>query len=384
VVGKADRSGLGEAALLFEAEKRFGASRRRKSSLGRFPLEAVLHDGEGIGPGGAQPCRFRDIGAAARRRPARDLLHQSKHVPEREEPAGGTSLNGGVGDPVLRHGPHAYRTAAKEALTAVAGHAPLRQGGGSHPKDCFMNALAAALALPFLLVAAPAMAQEEEVPADQAGTGIGLDGEITLLSDYRYRGISRSDEDPALQAQATVSVGNGLYVGARGTTLSGLDNFRIRDPQFEDLGEVQLDLYAGYTKPLSLGTSLDFGLIYYVFPSGEGKTDYFEPYASLSHTLGPVEATVGAKYAPKQAAIGDEDILYLFGEVEARIPLMPITLVAQAGRQDAGGLGRYWNWSLGARYAIGPVEAGLRYVDTDLEPLPGQDGGLVLSLGFRF
>lgn len=225
-----------------------------------------------------------------------------------------------------------------------------------------------------LAAAAPARAQEE-APEAAGGRGLALSGEASLLSDYRFRGVSRSDEDPALQGQLTLSAPNGLYAGARG--IAALDDV----PR---LGNAQLDLYAGYGVDLGSGSSLDAGLLYYWFPDGTGATDYFEPYASLSHTLGPVQATLGAKYAPEQDAIGGEDLLYLFGEVEAGIPLTPVTLTASAGWQDAGAFGRHWNWSLGGRYALDAFEAGLRYVDTDLPSRPGQDAGLVLSLGLRF
>ncbi|HEX2763552.1 MAG TPA: TorF family putative porin [Allosphingosinicella sp.] len=237
-----------------------------------------------------------------------------------------------------------------------------------------MKALAFLLALP-LLLAPPAFAQSdegEEVAAPDKG--LSISGDVILLSDYRFRGISRSDEDPALQAQLTISSPGGFYGGARGTSLH----------RFASRAEAEVDLYAGYGANLGLGTAVDVGMLYYVFPGGSGGADHFEPYASVSHTLGPVEATLGAKYAWAQDAIGGEDRLYLFGEVEAGIPATPLTLIAGAGRQDAGAFGRYWNWSFGARYDFGPLEAGLRYVDTDLAPLPGQDAGLVLSLGFSF
>lgn len=220
----------------------------------------------------------------------------------------------------------------------------------------------------------PAAAQEDTDTEIPAAGGLSVSGEINLLSDFRFRGISRSDEDPALQGALTVSAPGGFYAGARGTTLKDVGDF----------GDVQLDLYAGYNADLGLGTTADVGLMYFVFPDGDGETDYFEPYASISHQLGPVLGTVGAKYAPEQDAIGGEDLLYLFGEVEAAIPLTPLTLTAQAGRQDAGLLGDYWTWSLGARAALGPFNAGIRYVDTDLPALPNADAGLVLSLGLRF
>lgn len=235
-------------------------------------------------------------------------------------------------------------------------------------------AAAAALAL-----AAPAAA---EVPLP--GTGLSVSGEAQILSDYRFRGISRSDEDPAVQANLTVSHASGLYAGTRATSLDGLDSFRLRDPQVRDLGELELDLYAGYGADLGGGLSLDAGVMYFVFTGDDGQADYAEPYASLSYMLGPVEATAGAKYAPSQRGTGDEDMLYLFGEAEAGIPFTPVTLRAHAGRQDWGRYGSYWNWSLGGSYSLGPAELGLRYIDTDLPSASGRDAGLVLSLGIGF
>ena len=237
----------------------------------------------------------------------------------------------------------------------------------------------------FLAAAASlAVPQGASAQVPVPGTGLTLSGGAELMSDYRFRGVSRSDEDPALQGNVTVSHDSGFYAGTRATTLSGLDNFRLRDPQFQDLGDVELDIYAGYSADLGGGLTLDGGLMYYAFAGGEGRTDYAEPYASLSYLLGPVEATAGAKYAPSQSGTGNEDMLYLFGEVEAGIPFTPWKLRAHAGRQDWGGFGSYWNWSVGGSYTLGPAELGARYVDTSLPSLTGQDAGFVFSLGVGF
>jgi uncharacterized protein (TIGR02001 family) len=234
------------------------------------------------------------------------------------------------------------------------------------------------LAVLIAALPAPLLAQSQDEPAPPVGGGgkAAVSGAATLLSDYRFRGISRSGGDPALQGQVTVTLPNGLYAGGRGTTLRGV----------RTLGNAEVDLYAGYGASLGSGTTLDAGLVYYTFQGGGGRSDYAEPYVSLSHTLGPVQATLGAKYAWKQRALADQGELYLFGQLEAGIPLTPLTVTAEAGRQEAGHLGRYWNWSLGGRYALGPLEAGLRYVDTDLGPVPGRrsGAGLVVSLGARF
>ena len=237
-----------------------------------------------------------------------------------------------------------------------------------------------------LAVAAPAAAQEDlpEEATGVPGSALELSAEINLLSDYRFRGVSRSDEDPALQAALTLGHRSGFYAGARGTTLDGLDGLRRRD-----LGDFELDLYAGYGRELGGGFEIDAGALYYVFAGGNGRTDYIEPYASLSYLIGPVYATAGAKYAPSQAAIGNEDMVYLFGQVEVSVPFRPWSFAAQVGRQDWGRFGAYWNWSLGVEHqlqvaGIPDTAIGLRYVDTDLPSTSGRDAGLVGSISLRF
>jgi len=241
-------------------------------------------------------------------------------------------------------------------------------------------------AVPLLLAAAPAAAQESPTAAPGA---FEITGEASLMSDYRFRGVSRSGEDPTAQAGLMLRHESGLYAGARGTILRGNDPFRLRNPGFGDQGGAQLDLYAGYQADLGGGFDLDAGLVYYAFAGGSGATDHAEPYASLSYLIGPAQLSAGAKYAPSQAATGHEDMLYLYGRAEVGVPFRPWAFTAEAGRQDWGAFGAYWTWSLGARYhvripGIPNTEIGLSYVDTDLPPLAGQDAGVRLSLDLTF
>jgi uncharacterized protein (TIGR02001 family) len=248
-----------------------------------------------------------------------------------------------------------------------------------------LRSLAAALVF---TAAAPALAQEDEPPTAPPGA-FEVSGEVNLMSDYRFRGVSRSDEDPTGQAGVQLRHQSGFYAGARGTLLQGQDSFRLRNPAHLDQGSAQFDLYAGYQTDLGDGFDLDAGLMYYAFSGARGPTDYAEPYASLSYLIGPVYSTLGAKYAPSQDATGNEDMLYLFGQVDVTIPFRPWTISAQAGHQDWGSYGSYWNWSLGVRYhvqieGLPNTEIGLGYVDTDLPSVAGQDAGVRLTLETSF
>jgi len=237
-----------------------------------------------------------------------------------------------------------------------------------------------------MLAATPAAAQQTPTAAPGA---FEVSGDASLMSDYRFRGVSRSDEDPTAQAGLMLRHESGLYAGARGTLLRGNDPFRLRNPAFGDQGDAQLDLYTGYQADLGGGFDLDAGLMYYAFAGGEGATDYAEPYASLSYLIGPAQFTGGAKYAPSQAGTGHEDMLYLYGRADVSVPFRPWAFTAEAGRQDWGRYGSYWTWSLGARYhvqlaGIPNTEIGLSYVDTDLPGTAGQDAGIRATLELSF
>jgi uncharacterized protein (TIGR02001 family) len=236
-------------------------------------------------------------------------------------------------------------------------------------------------ALAALLAAAPAVAQEAP-PAP-----FTISGSVALVSDYRFRGVSQSDEELAVQGGLSVTHSSGLYVGTWASNLSGWGTFGGSN--------TELDLFGGFKLPVGGGT-LDVGLTWYMYPGGASETDFAEPYAKLSGTLGPVSLLAGVAYAPKQQALGKwydggadavagvytdpgdkKDNLYLWGDASTAVPNTPVTLKSHIGYSHGNsGLGpngtsvaptgEYWDWMLGADYAIGRIVLGIAYVDTDI------------------
>jgi uncharacterized protein (TIGR02001 family) len=217
---------------------------------------------------------------------------------------------------------------------------------------------------------------------------ITISGSATLASDYRFRGVSQSDEGIAVQGGFTIKHASGAYVGTWGSNLAGWGTFGGAN--------MELDIYAGYALPVGEGT-LDVGLTWFMYPSGADETDFAEFYAKLSGTAGPIGLTAGVAYAPKQEALGNvfftgaaaaagdpddpgdkEDNLYLFGDAVYGIADTPITLKAHIGYSDGNpGLGpngtsvaptgSYFDWSLGADIApISGLTLSVAYVDTDI------------------
>jgi uncharacterized protein (TIGR02001 family) len=210
------------------------------------------------------------------------------------------------------------------------------------------------------------------------GSGFSITGRGTVTTDFRHRGISRSDGDPAVQATATLSHDSGFYGGVWGSSLTDA----------LPAGELQVEYYAGYSREIASGTDLDVGIVYTSFPDSSVVVDpdYVETYASLSHTLGPVTAEAGAFYAPEQDAFGGNDNLYLYGDLTAGVPFTPLTVLGRLGYTSGGlapGGGDYVDWRVGVEVDRGPFRLGLSYVDTDLD-LPNAAATLVASVSVGF
>ena len=248
-----------------------------------------------------------------------------------------------------------------------------------------IRGLAATSLLAIAVVPSPALAQAEE---ESAPSTITVTGNVTLVSDYRFRGVSLSGGDPAVQGGVTATHDSGFYVGAWGSS--------IDDGGTDFYGDVELDLYGGWSGKLSEGIGLDAGLLYYAYPSNAKGVDaeYFEPYATLSGELGPVQAKLGVNYAWGQKALAD-DSLYVHTELSTGIPTTPLTVSAHLGYTDGSlaptllagtGDGTAFDWSVGASYTLlGSLTAGVSYVGVEGPSIDGfTDDAIVLSLGASF
>ena len=220
--------------------------------------------------------------------------------------------------------------------------------------------------------AAPAFAQDTDVPPP-----VKVTGSATLTSDYRFRGLTQSDEDPAAQGTVNVNHESGFYVGAFASTIDGSGD----TPLLTGYGDVEIDFYGGFTKTLDNGLGFDIGLLYYFYADADDglNTDFFEPYAAITYTLGPVSTKLGAAYAwggqdGLNFTSGKDDNIYGYFDAGIGIPTTPITLKGHVGYSN-GSLAlanplitddEYWDWSVGAEAIGGPFKVGVSYVDTDV------------------
>jgi uncharacterized protein (TIGR02001 family) len=213
----------------------------------------------------------------------------------------------------------------------------------------FLVLMGAALAL----WAAPALAQDD---TDAPTSAFDVSGTATLTSDYVFRGVSLSDNDPAVQGSLEVQHVSGVYAGVWGSSIARYAGTHV-----------ETDVYGGW-RGAAGGLDLDLGAVGYVYPGGHGA-NYVELAGKAAKTLGPLEAEAGIAWAPSQKTIGGRDNLYLFGSLSSGIPGTPITITADVGHEKgsmAGPSGKKWDWGLTADYVRGPVILSVSYKDSDI------------------
>lgn len=222
----------------------------------------------------------------------------------------------------------------------------------------------AALAAPAAaLAAAPAVGQEVEA-------------NVALVSDYRFRGVSLSDETAAIQGGFDLGFDSGFYVGTWASSIEPVGN-----------SEMELDLYAGFGGETE-AFSYDVGLLLYDYP-GASDAEYVEFYGSVGHTFGTLEGTFGVAYAPEQDNIGGDDNLYVYTEGSLPLGESGFSLSGTLGYEtgafgDPDGDGDdKLDWSLGISTTVAGLEVSLSYVDTS-EDGDGNDATGVLSLSKAF
>ncbi|WP_425994218.1 TorF family putative porin [Caulobacter sp. DWR1-3-2b1] len=188
---------------------------------------------------------------------------------------------------------------------------------------------------------------------------MSLDYELGVVSDYRYRGLSLSDERPALQGGVTASLASGFYGSVRASTTdeycAGADG---------EGATVEVDYAAGWASAIA-GMDVDVAVTRYTYPGGEDVA-YFEFPVTVAKSWNACTAKVGGAYAPRQKALGTEGDGYGFGRLEWSASSAPVTLAVQAGYETgAFAPGGKWDWSTSAAPRFGPVNAELGFIDSD-------------------
>lgn len=190
-----------------------------------------------------------------------------------------------------------------------------------------------------------------------------LDMKFSLLSQYRTRGLSENQNNPAVQFDGMLSSkSTGLYIGLFTTNI----DYGNLSPSRQEL-----DYYAGWSIPLAKDVTLDVGRVKYTYVK-ESSRNNTETYASLAaHGF-----VFTAQYSDDFPALGKEQsTLYTWASYEAEIPydfklmgrygLMdykdPFFISSDGSTRDA-----YHEWEVKLSRSFVGLDWAISYVDTDL------------------
>src|SRR5690606_23660282 len=114
-------------------------------------------------------------------------------------------------------------------------------------------------------------------------SAFSLSANLTVASQYRYRGIMQTNNKPAIQGGVDLEHSSGFYVGNWNSSISWLD-----DSNADVSAPVEMDFYAGYKRELAPALTVDMGVLRYYYPG-----DYPGGYTSPDTTEGFIGLTYG-------------------------------------------------------------------------------------------
>jgi uncharacterized protein (TIGR02001 family) len=214
-------------------------------------------------------------------------------------------------------------------------------------KSLITTAVLGALAAPSFVFAADAAPAPDLTVAYNVG----------LYSQYIFRGLTQTNNNPAIQGGIDLTHSSGFYLGAWASNV----NWTV-DSTYYTSGSLEVDLYGGYRYNFGdSGLGIDVGALQYLYPgslakdSGVTKPDantteiygavnYKWLQAKISSVVSDHAWTVG--YYGTQTNKGEDARGTYYAELNANAPvgewiggdlLSGVTVIAHAARQEFSG-----------------------------------------------
>jgi uncharacterized protein (TIGR02001 family) len=256
-------------------------------------------------------------------------------------------------------------------------------------KNLLAVAVASAFALPGAVLAA------------EAASPHTITGNLSFVSDYSFRGLSQTLEEPAIQGGFDYAHSSGLYLGTWASNVSQSLYFPAN---------MEWDFYGGWAKTFG-DFGVNVGALLYYYPGGEPapgeKYDTTEIYvggswkwisAKLSYAVsdffGGNETTFPVTFSG-----GSDGSMYM--ELNATYPINDaFSITAHVGQQTVEGTAPgvdldYTDYKIGVNYLWSGFNFGLAYKDTDAaeayytyingtESVFIGDSAVILSVGKTF
>ncbi|MCY3885335.1 MAG: TorF family putative porin [Gammaproteobacteria bacterium] len=128
---------------------------------------------------------------------------------------------------------------------------------------------------------------------------IEISGNVTLTSDYSFRGWSQTSRDPAIQGGFDIEFEEGFSIGTWASNVN-----------FGASTTMEWDLYAGYSSSINEDVSWSVTVIRFEYPSEGDAFDYMEFGASISYG----DATAGIMFSQEYLGDGGPAFQYPYAD----------------------------------------------------------------------
>ena len=217
-------------------------------------------------------------------------------------------------------------------------------------------------------IAITAFATTTNTFADE-NSSVACSGSLSLISNYRFRGLTQTNSDPALQGSLECAHTSGFYAGLWGSNVSWLSDLSSADVPISN--SLELDYYGGYRGAFAEGWGFDVGVYGYYYP-GDYPHGFIRPYTTELFA-GLTYATAGIKYwhsVTNAFGFGDsKNSGYLEANYNPAIG-SGWTLNLHAGHQriDSSSDFDYSDWKVGVSKDLGKGRTlAAAYVDTNAD-----------------
>ncbi|MDF1721531.1 MAG: TorF family putative porin [Minwuia sp.] len=195
-------------------------------------------------------------------------------------------------------------------------------------------------------------------------------GNVSLGSEYRFRGVTQSDKEPTIQGGFDWGHDSGVYLGTWASNV-----------EFND-AHIEMDFYGGFTNEVG-ALSYDVGAIYYWYPGASDRFNFnfVEGYVGLGYDLDFAALSIGAAYSPE--FFGQTgNAVYTNAGVGVPLP-GDFSLDAGVGYQVVEQATNIVDWSVGVSKSFMGFDFSLSYVDTD-QTAVGSEATVVFAVSRSF
>ena len=192
-----------------------------------------------------------------------------------------------------------------------------------------------------------------------------ISGNVTIATDYLFRGVSQTAEKGAIQGGFDYSAESGFYAGIWASNVEYGDGSE---------SSTEMDYYFGYAGEMG-ALGYDVSYIYFDYEGDEGF-DYQE--LALGFSYG--DLSFGVNYSDEYLGDGGPNFYYPY--VGYSFALMEgLALDLHYGHSDIDAPGAsYDDYSATLGFSAGGVDFGLTFAGTDLDDEPLADDRLVFSI----